>query len=209
MTSAEASEHRLSPYAPAGAGFAAEAPADFETLYREHFRFVWRTARRLGVDRASLDDAVQDTFVVVHRRLSDFHGRSSVKTWLYGIVRRVVADYRRGVRRKHGKTTPMEDGGEPSAPAGDGPEASMDQADRVRLLHRLLGELDDDKREVFVLAELEEMTMHEIADALGLNANTLSSRLRAARHEFEEALERATRVDPGPSSSAAPEGRPR
>jgi RNA polymerase sigma-70 factor (ECF subfamily) len=203
MTSAEAAEHRLSPYAAAGAGFAAEAAADFDTIYREHFRFVWRTARRLGVDGAWLDDAVQDTFVVVHRRLSDFRGSSSVKTWLYGIVRRVVADYRRGVRRKHGKAAPLEDGGERSATADPGPEASIEQADKVRLLHRLLAQLDDEKREVFVLAELEEMTMAEIADALGVNANTLSSRLRAARREFEEALERATRVED------VPEGRPR
>jgi RNA polymerase sigma-70 factor (ECF subfamily) len=208
MTSAEAAEHRLSPYAPAGADLAAEAPADFQTLYREHFRFVWRTARRLGVDRAWLDDAVQDTFVVVHRRLSDFRGRSSVKTWLYGIVRRVVADYRRGVRRKHGKASPMEGGAEPSASADGSPEASVEQADRVRLLHRLLDELDDEKREVFVLAELEEMTMQEIADALGVNANTLSSRLRAARREFEEALERATRID-DERSTRGPEGGPR
>jgi RNA polymerase sigma-70 factor (ECF subfamily) len=101
----------------------------------------------------------------------------------------------------------MADGGEPSAPAGDGPEASMDQADRVRLLHRLLAEMDDEKREVFVLAELEEMTMQEIAEALGANANTLSSRLRAARRDFEEALERATHIDP--ASAPAQEGRPR
>jgi RNA polymerase sigma-70 factor (ECF subfamily) len=203
MTSAEAAQPRLSPYAAAGAGCAAEASADFETIYREHFRFVWRTAKRLGVDRAWLDDAVQDTFVVVHRRLSDFHGHSSVKTWLYGIVRRVVADHRRGVRRKHSKAAPMEDASEPTASVDPDPEASMEQADKVRLLHRLLGELDDEKREVFVLAELEEMTMAEIAEALGVNANTLSSRLRAARREFEEALERATRVE------GVPEGRPR
>jgi RNA polymerase sigma-70 factor (ECF subfamily) len=193
MTSAEAAQPRLSPYATAGAGCAAEASPDFETIYREHFRFVWRTARRLGVEGAWLDDAVQDTFVVVHRRLSDFGGRSSVKTWLYGIVRRVVADHRRGVRRKHGKAAPMENGSEPTASVDPDPEASMEQADKVRLLHRLLGELDDEKREVFVLAELEEMTMAEIAEALGVNANTLSSRLRAARREFEEALEREGR----------------
>ncbi len=206
MTSAEAADPRLAPYAAAGAGFAA-APADFETLYRQHFRFVWRTARRMGIDRTWLDDVVQETFVVVHRRLSDFRGRSSVKTWLYGIVRRVVADHRRAARRKPGDAACADPGGAASAPADAGPEASAEQAERVRLLHRLLGELDEDKREVFILAELEGMTVAEIADALAVNANTLSSRLRAARREFEEALEKATR-DEADLPTGAREGRP-
>jgi RNA polymerase sigma-70 factor (ECF subfamily) len=208
MTSAEAAEHPLAPYAPAGPGFAAEVPADFETIYRQHFRFVWRTARRLGVERTWLEDAVQETFVVVHRRLADFQGRSTVKTWLYGIVRRVVADHRRGVRRKPGNAAPANHGSGESVHGDHGPEESIEQAERVRLLHKLLDQLDDDKREVFVLAELEEMTMAEIAEALGVNANTLSSRLRAARREFEEALDRATRVE-GPPSTCARERSPR
>ena len=208
MTPAEAAEHRLPAYAAAGADFAAAAPADFERIYRDHFRFVWRTARRLGVSRTWLDDAVQETFVVVHRRLSDFQGRSSVKTWLYGIVRRVVADHRRGLRRKPGGLACEDRGEEERATAHRDPEASIEQAEKVRLLHRLLDELDEEKREVFVLAELEEMTMVEIADALGVNPNTLSSRLRAARREFEQALERATRRAEHLAISVR-EGRPR
>jgi RNA polymerase sigma-70 factor (ECF subfamily) len=172
--------------------------ADFDAFYREHFRFVWRIVRRLGIDGHQVDDAVQDVFLVVHRRLGDFEGRSAAKTWLYGIVRRVVADHRRTLRRKPGHDTaaapPESDldaitGGEPS------PQASVEQAERVRLLHRLLGELDEDKCEVFILSELEGLTMAEIAEALDVNANTIASRLRAARREFEAALDRATRAD--------------
>jgi RNA polymerase sigma-70 factor (ECF subfamily) len=170
--------------------------ADFDAFYREHFRFVWRTVRRLGLDGAVVDDVVQEIFLVVHRRLGDFEGRSSAKTWLYGIVRRVVADHRRTLRRKPAlggdalATADLE-----ALPGGEeqGPEASAEQAERVRLLHRLLAELDDDKREVFVLAELEGLTMAEIAEALDANPNTIASRLRAARREFEEALDRTTR----------------
>jgi RNA polymerase sigma-70 factor (ECF subfamily) len=173
--------------------------ADFEALYREHFRFVWRVVRRLGIDGQQVDDVVQDVFLVVHRRLGDFEGRSSAKTWLYGVVRRVVADHRRTLRRKPGHetaATPAE--GDPDTMLGgdeQSPQASVEQAERVRLLHRLLGELDDDKREVFLLAELEGLTMAEIAEALDVNPNTIASRLRAARREFEAALERATRAD--------------
>ena len=155
---------------------------------------MWRTVRRLGLEGAAIDDAVQEVFLVVHRRLGDFEARSSAKTWLYGIVRRVVADHRRTLRRKHAvpSDAPAEDDLDATASEAPGPEASAEQAERVRLLHRLLGELDDDKREVFVLAELEGLTAAEIAEALEANANTIASRLRAARREFEAALDRAT-----------------
>lgn len=158
-------------------------------MYREHFRFVWRNVRRLGIDGAQVDDVVQEVFVVVHRRLADFEGRSTPKTWLYGIVRRVVADHRRSLRRKPLGNAPEDDGVDAASPPEEGPEASAEQAERVRLLHRLLSLLDDAKREVFILAELEGLTLAEIAEALGVNANTVASRLRAARREFEAALD--------------------
>lgn len=171
--------------------------ADFDAIYREHFRFVWRTVKRLGLEGAAIDDVVQEVFLVVHRRLDTFEERSSAKTWLYGIVRRVVADHRRTLRRKPGLSSDASREGELEAMPGveQGPEASAEMAERVRLLHRLLAELDDDKREVFVLSELEGLTMAEIAEALDANPNTIASRLRAARREFEAALERATLED--------------
>jgi RNA polymerase sigma-70 factor (ECF subfamily) len=185
--------------APLGPGAAADAAApactwaDFETVYREHFRFVWRTVRRLGIEGALVDDVVQEVFVVVHRRLGDFEGRSAAKTWLYGIVRRVVADHRRTMRRKPLGTAADGEGLDGASAPEAGPEASAEQAERVRLLHQLLSQLDEAKREVFILAELEGLTLAEIAEALGVNANTVASRLRAARREFEAALEEQRR----------------
>jgi RNA polymerase sigma-70 factor (ECF subfamily) len=185
--------------------------ADFDALYREQFRFVWRTVCRLGLQGSAVDDVVQEVFLVVHRRLGDFEGRSSPKTWLYGIVRRVVSDHRRTLRRRQSLVVA-------DAPAADldamaceeqGPEASAEQAERVRLLHRLLGELDDDKREVFILAELEGLTMAEIAEALDGNANTIASRLRAARREFEAALDRITGDDESAPRDGAQQRRAR
>jgi RNA polymerase sigma-70 factor (ECF subfamily) len=177
--------------------------ADFDAVYREHFRFVWRTARRLGLEGSAVDDVVQEVFLVVHRRLGDFEGRSSTKTWLYGIVRRVVADHRRTLRRKPALTACPPPGSDLEALPGyeQDPEASVEHAERVRLLHRLLGELDEDKREVFVLAELEGLTIGEIAEALDANANTIASRLRAARREFEAALDRAMSAQERPDAS--------
>jgi RNA polymerase sigma-70 factor (ECF subfamily) len=190
----------------AGEPVAAAAPArswaDFENLYREHFAFVWRTVRRLGTDVEFVEDVTQEVFVVVHRRLGEFEGRSTAKTWLYGIVRRVVADHRRTLRRK--PLTAGAEGDEAEAPTApeEGPEASAERAERVQLLHRLLAGLDEAKREVFILAELEGLTLAEISEALGVNPNTVASRLRAARSEFEIALDQASEEDGAPATGA-------
>lgn len=199
------------PHGSHAAGEPAAAPArtwaDFEDLYREHFAFVWRTVRRLGTDAAFVEDVAQEVFVVVHRRLGEFEGRSTAKTWLYGIVRRVAADHRRTLRRK-----PLTAGGggdEPEAPTApdEGPDASAERAERVRLLHRLLAGLDEAKREVFILSELEGLTLAEISEALSVNQNTVASRLRAARREFEFALDQVSGEDDASTPGAGKQRR--
>jgi len=167
---------------------ACELPEDFEAIYREHFRFVWRTAKRLGVAERFIDDVAQEVFIVVHRKLPEFEGASSVKTWIYAILRRVVSDHRRSMIRKPSVGSSEDTDFE--APSEDRPDRSMELDDQVRLLHLVLSELDDEKREVFVLTEFEQMTMAEIAEATGVNPNTVSSRLRASRKAFREAFER-------------------
>jgi RNA polymerase sigma-70 factor (ECF subfamily) len=164
-----------------------DAQLDVVEVYERHFDFVWRTARRLGVESAQVDDVVQEVFMVVHRRAGEFEGRASLKTWLFGITRRVVANHFRTARRK-----PAEPYGEnePRDARGLDAESELATAEGNRVLHALLDELDADKREVFVLAELEEMTGPELAQALGLNLNTAYARLRAARAAFEQALVR-------------------
>jgi RNA polymerase sigma-70 factor (ECF subfamily) len=159
---------------------------DFAQVYDEHFEFVWRSARRLGVPEASLDDVAQDTFVTVYRRLAGFEGRSQLKTWIFGILRHTIADLRRGQRRK--PTSALEQ--EPVDARGASPQDAAARSEGVKLLHEALCALPEDQREVFVLAELEQMSSPEIASALEINVNTVYSRLRAARQEFEAALKR-------------------
>ena len=163
----------------------------FDSVYEMHFAFVWRTARRLGVAESDVSDIVQEVFLVVHRRLEEFEQRGSVKTWLFGILRRVVSDYRRTLRRKPSLVGKIE-AIEPDAwkSGGNTPAENAEQNESMRLVTRLLEELDQDKREAFVLAELEEMTTAEVADALDLNPNTAASRIRAGRAAFEAALSR-------------------
>jgi len=185
MTAAATDLSRLAPRPVDPAAIARQLPS-FESIYEEHFEFVWRSLRRLGVAEASLDDAVQDVFIVVHRRLSDFEARCSMKTWLFGIAMRVARDHHRSVRRKGGHE-PLDPGVIDGSP---GPHEELAKAEAVRELDRILGSLDEDKRAVFILAEIEQMTAPEMAESLGINVNTVYSRLRAARRDFEATLAR-------------------
>jgi RNA polymerase sigma-70 factor (ECF subfamily) len=152
-------------------------------IYREHFGFVWRSLRRLGVPRAALEDLTQDVFVVAARRLDDFEGRSSVHTWLFGIAMRVFLTRRRSEWRHSRKLDELAQQDEPS---GD-PIATHDAQ---HTLLALLDQLDDEKRAIYVLAELEGFTVVEIAEGLEANVNTVYTRLRAARAQLQKAADR-------------------
>jgi RNA polymerase sigma-70 factor (ECF subfamily) len=162
-------------------------------VYDDYFGFVWRNLRQVGVAEHDVDDAVQDVFVVVHRKLPAFEPRASIKTWLFSIVLRVARDHRRSARRKERSGARAGVAPDPeslaSGPATDPYERSK-VAEAARVLEEMLDHLDDDKRAVFVLAELEQMSVPDIALILEVKPNTVSARLRAARQLFEQAVSR-------------------
>ncbi|MBL8620595.1 MAG: sigma-70 family RNA polymerase sigma factor [Myxococcales bacterium] len=155
-------------------------------LYDLHAAMVFRSLRALGVHEANLDDAVQDVFLVVHRRLADFEGRSAITTWLYGIARRVAADYRR--RRPLG-TGPLATVVE-VADRGPAPSETLARREAARTVMEILEAMEPDKREVFALMELEQLSAPVVAEMIGVPLNTVYSRLRLARARFEQALAR-------------------
>lgn len=162
--------------------------AEFAAAYREHHAFVWRILRHLGVPDLLIDDLVQDVFLVAYRRWDRFDPNSSLRSWLYGIARRVTADVRRGARRREARLAAVE---APDSPPG--PEDMLAEAQAADFVDRFLAGLDDDKREVFVLAEVEHLSAPEIAAATGAKLNTVYSRLRLARALFDRAVERRIR----------------
>jgi RNA polymerase sigma-70 factor, ECF subfamily len=176
-------------------GGASAGETTFERVYDDHVDFVWRSARRLGVGDLAADDVVQQTFLVVHRRLADFEGRASIKTWVFSILLRVVQDHRRHLRRKspHWFQEPEDLDAVPDASTSSDPHEALMRTEASRVIDRLLESLDGDKRVVFVLAELEEMTATEISEATGLDRAAVYSRLRAARTDFERAAARLRR----------------
>ena len=152
-------------------------------LYEEHFAFVWRSLRGLGVQMGQLDDAVQEVFLVVHRRSSEFERRSSLKTWLFGIAYRVAANARRSARRRPAESLVDEPHSEDPSP-----EQNAARAETARFVERFLSGVDEEQRAAFIACLLEEMSVPEAAEALGVNVNTLYSRVRAVRARFAAAL---------------------
>jgi RNA polymerase sigma-70 factor (ECF subfamily) len=162
------------------------SPPSFDAVYDAHFDFVWRNVLNRGIPPSGVDDVVQEVFMVVHRKLPEFEGRASLRTWLSVIVRRVVADH----VRKRGNA-PAGDPLEEDRPSGaPGPGETLEKKAAVKMLDALLAEMPDAQREVFLLHEVEELTGREIAEAVGANENTVFTRLRAARRIFKEGLAR-------------------
>jgi RNA polymerase sigma-70 factor (ECF subfamily) len=137
----------------------------------------------------ALDDATQDVFLVLHRRWLDFQHQSSLKTWIYGILLRVASDHKRRARRERARWSPEQS--ELESPT-ETPDRILQQREASRLLHVALSQLDDKERQMLVLVDLEEGSVVEAAEALGINLNTAYSRLRRGRQSFEKALRAAS-----------------
>lgn len=171
----------------------AAAAGDLGEVYEAHFKYVWRCLRSLGVADATIDDAVQEVFLVVQRKLPAFDGGAELRTWLYAIVLRVARRHRAEAARDAQRFQSHEAaGGERSTDAGESANADLrrevEQNERLALAQRALAALDDVKREVFVLACVEGMSAPEIAALTSVPLNTVYSRLRAARLAFAEAV---------------------
>ncbi len=161
-------------------GHASVARLELAEIYTQHAGFVFRVLRGMGVPEAAVDDAVQDVFLVVHRRLPEFDGRARVTTWLFQIALHVALSYRRKERRVRDQTplreTLEDDGGSPLA--------HVERGQMLGRLQQVLEGLDDDKRVALVLSDLEQLTAPEIAELTGTPLNTVYTRLRRARALF-------------------------
>jgi RNA polymerase sigma-70 factor, ECF subfamily len=159
-----------------------------EQVCERYFAFVWRNVRRLGVTGDAVDDVVQDVLLVVHRRFAEFEWRSSLETWLFGILLRVISKHRRVVKRRNEHEPLDERLG--SALAASDAVRELEHRDAARLLQRLLDSLADEKRAVVVAVEIEQMTIPQAAEALGIPVTTVQTRLRTGRRELAQAVTR-------------------
>jgi RNA polymerase sigma-70 factor, ECF subfamily len=160
-----------------------DSPAD---AYDAYFEVAWRNLRRLGVEPDSIEDAVQDVFLVVHRKWETFRHQSTVRTWVIGICVRAARDY----RRKRLRVVLNQDIDNSIAISPDCPAATFERLQATRTLMALLEGLGEDLRNMLVLVELEELSVSEAADAIGIPVRTAYKRLTKAHQPFEHAVSR-------------------
>lgn len=174
--------------APARDAFSSTVPS-FPSVYQQYFDFVWSSVRRLGVEPEAVDDLVQEIFIVIYAKLDTLEKPEALRSWIYGVVRRSVSTHRRAKRNRVGAGIAVGLVTEAVSHAPT-PLEQTETLAQLQLLEALLAELDEPKREIFALVELQELSVPEAADALEIPLNTAYSRLRLARQAFEAALAR-------------------
>ncbi|MDB5213111.1 MAG: polymerase sigma factor RpoE [Myxococcaceae bacterium] len=172
------------------------AVLSFDEVYDRHFRFVWRVLRASGLPPSQVEDAAQDVFVVVHRRLSEFEGRSDIRTWLFRIASWVVTSERRKLRNKRQHEASDEAVSDVRDRAA-GPFELLERSEAIKTLERILGRMDPEKRMAFLLMDIEEMKAGEVAELLEINVNTVYSRLRLAREQFKLLVRESAKAPEG------------
>jgi RNA polymerase sigma-70 factor (ECF subfamily) len=156
-------------------------------LVREHYAFVWRLLRRLGLREGDADDAAQQVFLTASRRLHDVEVTRE-RAFLYGVALNVGARARRSLGRR--REEPLDTEIERVAPEPNA-EQLLERRQARALLDQILDEMPEDLRVVFVLFELEELSTPQIAELCQIPIGTAASRLRRAREDFEERVARA------------------
>jgi RNA polymerase sigma-70 factor (ECF subfamily) len=164
-----------------------ESHAEVAALFQRHGDFVFRVLKRLGTPAPDVEDALQEVFLVVARKLPEYEERGGMRAWLFTIARQVAQHARRSDERRERRERSLL-----SFRESDDPHAALERNQAAELVNRFLAELDPKQAEVFYLAEVEGLTAPEIAAALEIKLNTVYARLRLGRERFERALQRNT-----------------
>lgn len=163
-----------------------EAAISLRSIFDEHYDYVWCSLRRLGVQERDLEDVTHDLFLEVHGKLDRYDRSRPLKPWLFAFAVRIASDYRKLARHTKMELTSSPDV-EAATPNAEQLVAAKDSA---RVLQLALEELSDELRAVIVLYEIDETPMKDIAEALSIPVNTAYSRLRLARAQCAETVQR-------------------
>jgi RNA polymerase sigma-70 factor (ECF subfamily) len=150
-----------------------------------HLKCVWRMLRRHGVSDMDADDAAQRVFLVLSRKLDGVEPGHELPYLLRTAVF-VASETRRAQRRR--RESPMAPP-DIAAPAWHAPDAILEHREALEAIDAILEHMDESLRTVFVLHEIEELTMAQIAETLQVPPGTVASRLRRARSEFQALCE--------------------
>jgi RNA polymerase sigma-70 factor (ECF subfamily) len=162
-------------------------PPPFREVFDQGFAYVFASLRRLGVREADLEDVTHEVFMVAHKKLAEFDPTRSLLAWLFGFAYRLASDYRK--RAHHRREVPDGAAAERIDPAPL-PEGQVADEQRRRVVLTALEDLDVDKRAVLVMHDIDGHAMPLVASTLGIPLNTAYSRLRLARAELRDAVQR-------------------
>jgi RNA polymerase sigma-70 factor (ECF subfamily) len=176
--------------APVSQGTGESCAPQLSQLFEENAAFVWRTLRRLGVAQADLEDATQEVFMVVHKRLDQYEERASIRGWLYAICLRVGSRQRRTIMRRRENVVCEF----PEVAVDADQELGVSLRQSLQLGQQLLAALPEKQRMVFMLYEVDHMSMAEIAEVVGCPIQTAYARLHKARERVRVELARARLV---------------
>ncbi len=166
---------------------AQSAAEELSTAFREHGRFIARSIIKLTGDGPHIEDILQETFVVAHRKRETFEARSSLRTWLYGIASNLCMHHKRSLAREFNA---MERAASEPQPDGASPERAVEQSQNRKLVHQAMEAIPFKQREVFMLYEIDGMDGPSIATLLQIPLNTVWSRLRHGREAFAKEVRR-------------------
>ncbi|HTU58553.1 MAG TPA: RNA polymerase sigma factor, partial [Polyangiales bacterium] len=174
-----------------GAPVSTATVQEITRLFELHADFVQRSLSRFGVPDADVEDALQEVFVVVANRLESYVERGAMRAWLFVIARQVALHALRANKRRARQTLELS-----VVPEPEDPHASFERRQAIALVDVFLAQLDERIAQVFFLAEIEQLSVPEIAAALGVKLNTVYSRLRLSRAHFEKWLARLEEDEP-------------
>lgn len=171
----------------AGTASTSERTTDrFRSVFEAHAGYVAASLGRLGIAPSDRDDLVVEVFVRVHREITRYDESRPIRPWLFAFAARVASEHRRLARHRR----EVLGSGPDIASTTDAPDRRLETEAARRIVECALDALDDDKRAVFVLHDLDETPVPEIARVLSIPEGTAYSRLRAARAEFTSAVRR-------------------
>jgi RNA polymerase sigma-70 factor, ECF subfamily len=178
---------RTSPQSPSEEHFARDR---FRRLFDAEVHYVWKTLRRLGVRMSDVEDVASEVWLTVYRRLDTYDDTRPIRPWLCGIAFRVATGKGRLAHRTREVLMDVDDAGTQLASAAPRPDELISAREAHLLVVEAVQSIELERRPIFIMHDMDEIPMKEIAEALDVPVNTAYSRLRLARAEFKAAVVR-------------------
>ena len=159
-----------------------EQVLSFDELYKEFAGFVYNVALRIASNATDAEELTQEVFITVFKKLHTFSGLSSIKTWLYRVTVNTTLNYLKKKSRGSKKEVELDDTISQGVTGyRDTPDDEINKSFASQRVNKLLNSLPPDQKVCVVLRELEGFSYEEISKAVGVNINTVRTRIKRAR----------------------------